>query len=53
MQPIQTPEGFKVTRRPTCYPTQDEPQLVRDAKGRVLAAIEAWTPEPPPESRPS
>jgi len=51
MQPMTPPKGYRVTRRPTCYPMQDEPQLVRDAKGRVLAAIEAWTPEPPPESR--
>lgn len=53
MQPMTPPKGYEIRHRPTCQPRQDEVQLLRDARGRVLAAIEAWTPEPPPESRPS
>lgn len=47
MTPIETklPRGYRITQRSTHQPRQDETLVLRDEQGRVLAAIEAWTPE--------
>jgi hypothetical protein len=52
MTPIETklPKGYRITQRPTCQPRQDETKVLRAGDGHVLAAIEAWTPEPSPPS---
>lgn len=42
---IHIPESMSLERRAVCSPRAEEPYLLRDGEGHVLATVEHWTPD--------